>query len=158
MSKVNLLEKLNNLIEKIVVWFFGLFKVKSDNKYVVWIIQFVKFNIVGLLNFVITTVVYMALRNVPFVGPYAYAIGYGLGIVNSYICNKLWTFESKDSKTGKETVLFFVVSLLAYGLSQGAKILLENVLGVGDIVAYFVSLVLALAVNYFGSKFIVFKK
>lgn len=158
MADKKLLSSINKIIETVVIWFFGLFGVKKDNKYVVWIIQFIKFNIVGLLNFLITTIVYFALRGLPYVGTYAYAIGYALGIINSYVCNKLWTFESKGTKTGKETALFFAVSLAALGLSQGVKYLLENSLGVGDITAYFISLVLALAVNYFGSKFIVFKK
>ena len=158
MADKKLLSSINKIIETVVLWFFGLFGVDGGNKYVVWIIQFIKFNIVGLLNFLITTIVYFALRGLPYVGAYAYVIGYALGIVNSYICNKLWTFESKDTRTGKETALFLIVSLIALGLSQGVKYLLESSLGVGDIIAYFVSLLLALAINYFGSKFIVFKK
>lgn len=154
-EKRNPLEILNGWLSALVVWFFGIFGMDKENKYVVWVIQFVKFNLVGLLNFVITTVIYSVLALTP-VKPVAYAIGYGAGIVNSYICNKLWTFESAKSRVGKESVLFIVVCLAAYAVSQGLLLLLEAPLG--NLAAYLVSTVVALAINYFGSKFVVFKR
>lgn len=157
MSRFNLLDALNNFIQKIVIGFFKLFGVKSDNKYIVWIIQFIKFNIVGLLNFLITTIIYYALKNTG-IGAYAYAIGYTVGIVNSYICNKMWTFSSEKKFTGKEVVLFLILSFFALGVSQGLKSLMENLLSFNDSLSYFISLIIALGINYFGSKFVVFKK
>lgn len=153
--RFNPIEKLNRLIEIVVTWFFGLFGVKPDSKPVAALIQFLKFNIVGVLNFLITTIVYSILVHTA-IHPLAYAIGYTCGIVNSYICNKFWTFSSGDTKPLVESIKFFALCLAAYVASQATLLWLEP--PIGRVAAYILSTVVALAINYLGSKFLVFKK
>lgn len=81
--------------------------------------------------------------------------GYGMGIVNSFIMNKLWTFENKKTRfnTINQLVLFVIVNLVSLGISLiGLQVLDINVYAAKIIVTIF-----AQVVNYCGYRFWVFK-
>jgi putative flippase GtrA len=85
-------------------------------KYKQGFIHFIKFNFVGIANTGITVVVYNILLFFKVSELVAYPIGYAVGLVNSYIMNKFWTFgdyklferrtketDRKESKKQKKT-------------------------------------------------------
>jgi len=144
------------------------------------VLQILKFTAVGVLNTCITLVV---IRLLNWVLPpthlwenIAYAIGYAVGVVFSYFTNRTWTFKSEDKKTAREFLLFILVNVVSWAVSQGALILLQRYAGITDtwvaawcppfllgiVDAAFVRDILAMpsafVVNFIGSKWLVFRK
>lgn len=91
-------------------------------------------------------------------------ISFIVAVVNSYFWNKLWVFE-RASKTEAHFFQFFIVSTLGFLINVGVASFVVNVIGppggiapsawanVGAVLATLV----ALAWNFLGYKFIVFK-
>ncbi len=132
--------------------------------------QAVKFVLVGGLNTLIDLGV---LNLLIFITGIASGSGYSIfkgisftvAVINSYFLNKLWTFKS----TGRKFLQFFVVSLIGFGINVGVASLVVNFIGnpflllgisdklwanTGALAATFA----AMAWNFMGYKFIVFKK
>lgn len=80
------------------------------------IIQFVKYAIVGVMNTVVTFVVIFIMKSVLGVNPLvSNAIGYVAGLINSFIWNKRWVFQSKKG-AGREAVKFLIGFGVCYGI------------------------------------------
>ncbi|MCK4764974.1 MAG: GtrA family protein [Candidatus Aminicenantes bacterium] len=78
-----------NLVEKI--------KAYKDH-----ILQFIKFNIVGIMNTAVdftifTLLIYLSLHHM-----ISQVISYSCGVVNSYLWNKFWTFKAPAAPTAEE--------------------------------------------------------
>lgn len=86
--------------------------------------------------------------------------GYSMGIINSFILNKLWTFENRDSKfsTFNQAVCFIIVNMVSLGVSLLGLKLISEVYGVNVYVAKLMVTAIVQAVNYTGYKLLVFKK
>lgn len=85
--------------------------------------------------------------------------GYSMGVANSFILNKLWTFESHGSKyeSSRELLKFVVVNAVSLGVSLLGLQILNGNLKVNVYISKVIVTVLAQAVNYFGYKLWVFK-
>ena len=81
-------------------------------------IQLLKYGVIGLSNTFITWIAFFVLNSLLGV-PYmlSNAVGYVLGVVNSFIWNRTWVFKAK-SDIKREAVLFVVGFLLCYGLQS----------------------------------------
>ena len=102
------------------------------------------------------------------------AIAWGVGVIFAFVTNKLFVFESKSwvSKTaGKEFVEFVGARLFSFGVEEGGMWLFVDILAfggmsltilgftiTGQIIAKLVLAVIVVILNYFFSKFIIFKK
>ena len=102
------------------------------------------------------------------------AIAWVAGVAFAFVTNKLFVFESKskDKKTvSKELVEFTGARLFSFGVEEGGMLLFVSVLGFGrkslEILGFTLSgqflVKIALAVivvimNYFFSKFVIFRK
>ena len=78
--------------------------------------QFVKYCMVGVLNTLVTLGVIYLCKS--FLGWNLYvsnALGYICGVINSFLCNKQWVFQS-DGKYVNEAVKFLVGFGLCYGI------------------------------------------
>ena len=135
-------------------------------------IQFVRFGITGGLNGVIYLGVLNLLINLTKIASGFYyslfvSIAVIVAIVNSYFWHKYWVFRAGESGRGKgEFVKFFLVNLVSFVISVGVASFVVNFIGaptgisgslwanVGAVSAVFVTLFW----NFFGSKYIVFKK
>jgi putative flippase GtrA len=76
--------------------------------------QLFKYSIVGIFNTIIgLSIIYFLFNifNLNYI--FSNVIGYACGLVNSFIWNKRWTFNSKKHYS-KELFPFFIVFLLAY--------------------------------------------
>ncbi|WP_026487313.1 GtrA family protein [Caldanaerobius polysaccharolyticus] len=88
------------------------------------------------------------------------AAGYTMGIVNSFVLNKLWTFEDRKSKlsTANQFARFVAVNMVSLGLSLlGLKFISESY-GVNVYVSKLMVTGVAQAVNYIGYRYWVFNK
>ncbi len=151
---------------------FGLFIASIIGKKILIIYQAAKFLLVGTLNTFIDIGIlniligltkiakgrfYVLFKTISFVG----------ATINSYIWNKYWTFEKKtEIPQTKEFLKFLIVTAVGLLINVGVASLVVNIIGpqlglnervwatVGAIIAAFSAFVW----NFFGSKFIVFKK
>ena len=102
------------------------------------------------------------------------ALAWVVGVIFAFVTNKLFVFESKSwkSKTaGKEFIEFVGARLFSFGVEEGGMWLFVDVLGFGEkslnlfgftisgqIIAKLALAVIVVILNYFFSKFIIFKK
>jgi len=121
------------------------------------IIQGSKFLLVGILNAVIGLgVIYSTYNLLGLNYKLANVLGYGCGIVNSFIWNRRWTFKSKkDPKP--QVLLFFLMFGVSYGFNLGATVLCVEVIGIPPNIAQLVGIFFYTTSNFFGNKFVTFR-
>lgn len=91
-------------------------------------IQLLKYGVIGVLNTLITLVVFY-LMNTQLGLPYGISnvVGYVLGVINSFVWNRNWVFKTKND-VKREALLFVVGFLLCLSLQLIVSwILLEGV-------------------------------
>ncbi len=123
------------------------------------ILQFVKFNIVGVFNTIVDFVVYSIMCIFGLHYMLAQVIGYAFGVGNSYLMNSLWTFSRERKHTAKEFGRFLLVNLASLCVSLGVLWAGHNLLGIeSDLWCKAIATPAALIVNFTGNKLFVFKK
>ncbi|MBP3937505.1 MAG: GtrA family protein [Clostridia bacterium] len=101
-------------------------------------------------------------------------IAWVFAVIFAYVVNKVWVFESRSwafAVIGREIAEFLTARLLSLGIEEVGLLLLVDVLGMKDLMLnlfgltfsgpFIAKLILAVVVvvlNYFFSKFIIFKK
>ena len=123
------------------------------------ILQFIKFNLVGLLNTAVDFAIYTLLTEVFGVVYFvAKTLSYTAGVLNSFFFNSRWTFRNEGKGTGKQFILFAAVNLVSLGVSLGGMYLCKNALGItSDFWSNVIVTPVAMVVNFIGNKLFVFK-
>ncbi len=122
------------------------------------IVQFIKFNLVGVLNTLVDFIVYTALTALGLNITVSNVISYGCGIANSYICNSSWTFKGQQKRSVKEALMFLAVNLVSLGVSTSVLHLCRYVFNIqSDILCKVISIPCAMVANFAGNKLFVFK-
>ena len=103
-------------------------------------------------------------------------VGFGCGVLNSYILNSAWTFRAERHRDAREIGSFLLVNLLTLGLSLLLMYLLRDVFGLaawwsrlvgtegfgrlvtGEFFCTLLSTGICLLVNFVGNKLFVFGK
>jgi len=121
----------------------------------------IRFVVVGIANTLVDFIVFFFFHNI--LGIYytlSQGFGYSFGVLNSFIFNKIWTFESKvdKKKTAMEFIRFIIINALSlfvsmYGISQ-----LVSVMEINVYIAKIIVTLLTQLINYLGYKIWVFKK
>jgi len=121
----------------------------------------VRFVVVGVANTLVDFMVFFFCHNI--LGIYytlSQGIGYSFGVLNSFIFNKIWTFESKVNK--KKTAMEFVRFIMINGISLLVSIYgisyLVSSMEINVYIAKIIVTLLAQIINYLGYKIWVFKK
>lgn len=122
------------------------------------IFEFIKFCFVGVLNTIITLSIIFILMKIFRVNYIiSNVIGYIAGLINSFIWNKLWTFNSKgDFK--RELVLFLIVYGIVYVMQLVFLIFIKEIIKVPVDIAQIIGMVFYTIVGFIGNKFITFNK
>ena len=138
--------------------------------------QFLKFGVVGVMNTVVDFLVFQALNLIVGWTYFAQVIGYGCGILNSYLWNSNWTFRESKTNSAREKLMFFVVNLASLAVSLGVMWLCREVLGIndawtakwipvwlsgfvkGDTVCKLIATPCAILVNFIGNRILVFEQ
>lgn len=122
--------------------------------------QFLKFLLVGVINTIIDVVVYFFLtRMIPFLFVYrslAKTISYSVGVLNSYIWNKSWTFNA-EVKFVSSFVPFVVVNVVAVLINTGSMFILYKRWQFPEMISLVASIGIVFLWNFILSKFVVFK-
>lgn len=124
-----------------------------------WVKQVVKFLTVGVVNTIFDLSVYILLtRLFPFFishKVWAKGVSFIVGITNSFIFNRAWTFRSEVGLTS--FVPFIMVSIASLAINTGVMYITYESLGFDEFIALGIATLATLSWNFFTSKFIVFK-
>lgn len=126
------------------------------------IVQFIAFNIVGLLN---TAVDFLMFTLFIWLGTYylfAQVIAYSVGMVNSFMLNSRFTFGRGDRPVSKPQRLSMSVRFIAWnGILLGITLLLLAALtqlwGMNEFIAKLIVTAVTVLLNFYGSKKWVFE-
>lgn len=120
--------------------------------------QFLRFGLVGLANTATTYLVIWLLHG-PLGVPAASAIGYGAGVVQSFLLNRFWTFSTTrpqgDGRLGGEALRFVAVNLACGGLFTLVNSLAEPHIGL--LPATLAGVALVTPLGFILNRFIVFR-
>lgn len=119
--------------------------------------KFIKFGLVGVLNTIITIIVFNILRFTGMNMVIANSIGYICGMINSYFWNNRWVFKS-NSKDIVTIVKFIVVNVITMFINNFILILLVQNLGINEVISQGAALVLTIVINFIGNKLWTFNK
>jgi putative flippase GtrA len=118
--------------------------------------QFFKFALVGFINTAVFYGIYFALLQLGFNYVIALTVGTVVGIVNSYLWNKIFTFRVKK-KSLWESVKFFLV----YGVQYLSNLLIIHIcvshIGISEELAGLLAISVGVFISYFGHKFWTFR-
>jgi len=121
------------------------------------VIQFFKFGIVGILNTLITAFVIWLLLKVFHCSNYvSNIIGYLAGLINSFIWNRKWTFES-HGKISVTVFKFIITFVISYLLQLGGLHLLLQYTAIDNYVCQLIAMVIYTIINFLLNKYYTFK-
>ena len=122
------------------------------------IIQLLKFGIVGVSNTLLTAItIWVLLRVLHFNDYSSNIIGYIVGLVNSFIWNRKWTFAS-DKKV-KDTIFKFSITFaISYLFQLGNLYLLIHYTQIDSYICQLISIVVYTVINFILNKYYTFKE
>lgn len=121
-------------------------------------LQGMKFIIVGLMNTGITLSVIFILQNL--LGVHyvpSNVTGYVLGLINSFIWNRNWTFKSEGNIL-RESVAFLITFGICYSMQLGFLVILIEVLNISKDISQLIAMVFYTAFNFILNKFFTFRR
>ena len=124
-----------------------------------WISQILKFSLVGVFNTLLDAGIYFILtRWLGFVALpiLAKGIAYTIGMSNSFIWNRKWTFNS-DAKIGRSAGTFILAQIAALGINAGIMALGLNLLHLPELVALGFATLAVFSWNFVINKLVVFR-
>lgn len=114
--------------------------------------QLVKFCVVGASGYAVNLAVYALLLDVVGLHYISAAVGsFLVAVTNNYTWNRLWTFRAQRGGVAYQGMRFLIVSTAAL-LTNLAVLHLLVTLGLGEVVAQAIAIVLVTPVNFVGNK------
>lgn len=121
-------------------------------------VQLAKFSTVGASGYVVNLIVFALLLRGADLDHRLAAIGaFAVAVTNNYTWNRLWTFHGHRGSVTMQGMRFFVVALVALVANLVVLELLIAV-GLGEIVAQAIAIVLVTPVNFVGNKLWTFRR
>ncbi|MEG1544250.1 MAG: GtrA family protein [Tannerellaceae bacterium] len=119
--------------------------------------QAIKYGVVGVSNTVITAaVIWVMMKGLGFPDVIANITGYIAGVLNSFIWNKQWTFQSQAGWWGS-AVRFGVVFGVCYLLQLGLLLYLNAHLSIDPYYNQLIAMAFYTVINFIMNKFYTFK-
>ncbi|ADK16913.1 MULTISPECIES: GtrA family protein [Clostridium] len=120
-------------------------------------IKLIKFCIVGVANTTITLLSFYLFNKILLINYLlSTVVSYSIGMLNSYILNKEWTFCDKDKRIVLQLIEFTMVNGVSLSLNLIIMHLLVSKLYVDTFLSQVFATGFSIISNYIGSKFIVF--
>jgi putative flippase GtrA len=120
--------------------------------------QLVKFCVVGASGYAVNLVVYYLLLDHAGLHYTLAATGsFLVAVTNNYLWNRLWTFRHQRGHIGYQGLRFLIVSVAVYAANLLLLTGLVSV-GVGEIVAQAIAIVLVTPLNFLGNKLWSFRR
>ena len=122
------------------------------------ILQLIKFSAVGALNTLIgLTAFYFSYSLLGLHYSLALALSYGVGIINSYVWNRQWTFSSKGN-IYREAWKFALVYINSYVINLLLMFYFIEKVGIATEISVVITLILTTIISFAGHKWWSFKK
>lgn len=120
-----------------------------------WLVQFVKYGLVGGINFVLSMILFFLLLKIFFVKyMIAFTVTWLFGIFLTYVINFLWVFKSEEKLEFKKRLSkYFIVYIISYLLNVGLLKILVHAYGFDPFWLQFFILPLVVLINFLGFKF-----
>ena len=123
--------------------------------------QVVRFGIVGVLNTLIDVGLYWLLtRHIPWFAAHLIltaSVTYLIASLNSFICNKYWTFQHRIAYSHQQLVHFYLVMAIAYVVNVFAFHACSDWAGIHDIAAKLIAGISSGVFNFLLQKFWAFR-
>jgi putative flippase GtrA len=121
-------------------------------------VQLGKFSVVGASGYAVNLAVYTALlRGAGFHYALAATCSFAVAVTNNYTWNRLWTFHAQRGHLGWQGLRFLIVALGAYAANLVFLTALV-VLGMDEILAQAIAVVLVTPLNFIGNKLWSFRR
>lgn len=119
--------------------------------------RFIKFIIVGCLNTAITYICYVALRFFDFGVEVSNLIGYIVGLINSFVWNKKWVFQTKGTNIFKELFAFILVFGVCYIIQFVSFKAMLYEADMNEYLSQFLGMIIYTVMNFILNRFFSFK-
>jgi putative flippase GtrA len=116
-------------------------------------LQLVRFATVGASGYVVNLATFaLALHVLGIDYRVAAVLAFLVALTNNFTWNRMWTFRARDGHAGFQAARFFVVSVVAFGLSFAVLQLLVDGAGLAKVASQAVAIIAATPLNFLGNK------
>jgi putative flippase GtrA len=134
-----------------------MYSLDKLNRYKEILFRFMRFSAVGAMNTAIDIGIFVLLTGSGIHYLLSHCISYSVGMVNSYLLNKMWTFRRKGGAEWKEMLKFLSVNLFTLGFAALTLFLLREGVGLSALASKVMATCLTLLINFGGNALWVFK-
>ncbi|MFE5317095.1 GtrA family protein [Paenibacillus sp. NPDC056579] len=117
----------------------------------------IRFSIIGSLNSGIDIAVFAALTSISIHYLLAQGIAFFCGVINSYACNRSWTFQQQGKADHREFVKFLVLNGVVLLFTSWVLSILYTQAGLPLLVSKLASAMAGALINFTGSRWWVFR-
>jgi putative flippase GtrA len=116
-------------------------------------LQLVRFGVVGGTGFVVNLAVYaLCAQAIGIDYRVANVLAWLVAVLNNFLLNRHWTFDAAAGSARFQAIRFFVVSLVAEGVSLVLLTVLVQSAGMGKVPAQAVAVAVSMPLNFLGNK------
>lgn len=135
-----------------------MLKIKTRIISKAFLLQLIKFVIVGAIGTLInTSVLFLLTEFFKIIYLISEVFGFTLATISNYVFNKIWTFEENiQVKIIRKYIQYFIVCLLSLILNLIVLYLLVEFFDFWYILAEIVAIMVSFVINFIGSKFWIF--
>lgn len=130
--------------------------IMPDKKLRAGFVQFLKFNIVGLLNTLVDFAVFTLLHSFGMAYGLAQVISYSAGTANSFVLNKKITFRDRSNAASgfdrAQLLKFIVLNLIVMGISLLLLHLFTDIWGFQVLISKVLATCVTVFLNFFASR------
>ena len=120
--------------------------------------KLVKFGITGVMNTLVDCVIFLLLTHMGVAIYFAQVVSYSCGMLNSYIVNRSWTFQSKGKFFSRQMMRFIIANLSLLVLSLVLLWIFTEQLGLIKLLAKLCSTVLIMVIGFVVNRLWVFRQ
>ena len=122
--------------------------------------EFFKFSFVGLIGMVINLgVLYLLTEYVGIYYLFSAIVAFVIAMTHNFVLNKVWTFgEEMKSSICKKYIKFSVISIFALIVNLIFLYFFTAIIGIYYLISQVLAIGISLIINFFGNKFLTFKK
>ena len=116
-------------------------------------LQLIKFCAVGASGYVVNLCVFAAFVELLDAHHLVAATGaFAVAVLNNFWWNRHWTFRARGGRAGFQAARFFAVSAVAFVVAATVLELLVSIVGVAELPAQAISIIVATPLNFIGNK------
>ncbi len=116
-------------------------------------LQLVRFGLVGGVGFAVNLAVYALFVHSAGVDYHVAAVAAWLvAVINNFALNRRWTFDARGGRAHFQAIRFFVVSLVALGVSLLLLTLFVEGAGIAKVPAQALAVAASMPLNFLGNK------